>query len=244
MDKVLSPVYFVYKLWIGAVFWSTLLLLFPFFWILLLNRKTYHLAFRLKRFWSWLIRTLIFCPVVIKGKSKLPKKSFVAVSNHISYLDTVFMYALLDRYFLFIGKAELLKWPLFSLFFKKQDIPVHRGNPREAYMSLKLAGEALDRGENIAIYPEGTIPDEAPKMRPFKTGAFKLAIQKQVPIVPIVWHNNHRVMLDPSQLFSFSLPQVIKVTVLDPISTHGKNDADVVSLRDQVFDTIQQHLKK
>ena len=121
---------------------------------------------------------------------------------------------------------------------------MHRGNPREAYMSLKLAGEALDRGENIAIYPEGTIPDEAPKMRPFKTGAFKLAIQKQVPIVPIVWHNNHRVMLDPSQLFSFSLPQVIKVTVLDPISTHGKNEADVVSLRDQVFDTIQQHLKK
>jgi 1-acyl-sn-glycerol-3-phosphate acyltransferase len=243
MDKVLSPVYFVYKLWIGAVFWSTLLALFPFFWILLYNKTTYPQAFQLKRFWSWLIRTLIFCPVVVKNKDKFPNQPFIVTSNHISYLDTVFMYALLERYFLFIGKAELLKWPLFSLFFKKQDIPVHRGNPREAFLSLKLAGDALQRGENIAIYPEGTIPDEAPEMRPFKTGAFKLAIAQQVPVVPIVWHNNHQVMLDPSKLFSYSLPRMINVTVLDPISTIGLTEADVVSLRDKVFGKIQACLK-
>lgn len=243
MKTLLGPVYFVYKLWIGAVFWATLLLLFPFFWLLLQSKKTYSLAFLLKRFWSWLIRTLIFCPIVIKNKSFIPKTAFIATSNHISYLDTVFMYAVLDRYFLFIGKAELLKWPLFSLFFRKQDIPVHRGNPREAYLSLQLAGEALNRGENIAIYPEGTIPDEAPIMRTFKTGAFRLAIEKQVPIVPVVWHNNHKVMLDPSKLFSFSLPQLVRVTVLKPISTLGMTEADVVSLRDKVFDCIQDCLR-
>lgn len=243
MRTLLGPVYFVYKLWIGAVFWVTLLLLFPFFWFLLQSKRTYSLAFSLKRAWSWLIRTLIFCPVVIKNKPFIPKTAFIATSNHISYLDTVFMYAVLDRYFLFIGKAELLKWPLFSLFFKKQDIPVHRGNPREAYLSLQLAGEALSRGENIAIYPEGTIPDEAPIMRTFKTGAFRLAIEKQVPIVPVVWHNNHKVMLDPSKLFSFSLPQLVRVTILEPISTLGMTEADVVSLRDQVFDSIQDCLR-
>ena len=101
----------------------------------------------------------------------------------------------------------------------------------------------MQRGENIAIYPEGTIPDEAPEMRTFKTGAFKLAIAQQVPVVPIVWHNNHQVMLDPSKLFSYSLPRMINVTVLDPISTIGLTEADVVSLRDQVFGKMQECLK-
>jgi 1-acyl-sn-glycerol-3-phosphate acyltransferase len=80
-------------------------------------------------------------------------------------------------------------------------------------------------------------------MRAFKTGAFKLAIAQQVPVVPIVWHNNHRVMLDPSKLFSYSLPRRIRATVLDPISTIGLTEADVVSLRDQVFGKIQACLK-
>ncbi len=243
MKKALAPIYFVYKLWIGAMFWLSLIILFPFFWILLSNPTTLKGAMMLKRFWSWWLRFVLICPVVSKGKSNFPQAPYIAVSNHMSYLDTVFMYAVIPDYFLFIGKAELLKWPFFSLFFKKQDIPVHRGNPREAHQSLQAASKALKRGECIAMYPEGTIPDDAPKMKHFKNGAFKLAVENQVPIVPITWHANYKVMLDPSKFWEFSLPQIIRVTIHPPIFTSGMSDHDVVSLREQVWKTIHQAIE-
>jgi 1-acyl-sn-glycerol-3-phosphate acyltransferase len=243
MKKVLAPIYFLYKLWIGAMFWLSLILLFPVFYILLSSPSTLRMALGLKRFWSWWLRVVLLCPVVSKGKSNFPKAPYIAVSNHMSYLDTVFMYAVVPDYFLFIGKAELLKWPFFSLFFKKQDIPVHRGNPREAHQSLQSASQALKRGECIALYPEGTIPDDAPKMKHFKNGAFKLAIDNQVPIVPITWHTNYKVMLDPSKFWEFSLPQIVRVTVHSPIFTSGMGDQDVVDLREQVWKTIHQAIE-
>ena len=164
------------------------------------------------------------------------------VSNHSSYLDTVFMYSVIPDYFLFIGKGELLKWPLFGLFFRKQDIPVHRDQSRLAYNALQKAYEAIDRGECIAMYPEGTIPLHAPKMKAFKNGAFKMAIDKQVPIVPITWVQNYRIMLEPTKFFEFSLPQQVLVVVHEPIETKGMTDEDLVNLRTQVFNTIDSGL--
>lgn len=242
MKKILSPVYFLYKLWIGAMFWSSLIVLYPIFWVLL-HAKAFRASFYLKRFWSWWLRLTLVCPVQVKGAHHFPKEGpYVVVSNHMSYLDTVFMYAVIPDYFLFIGKAELLKWPFFSLFFRKQDIPVHRGNPREAHQSLNAASKALQRGDCIAIYPEGTIPDDAPKMMRFKNGAFKLAIDSQVPIVPITWHFNYKVMLDPAKFWAPSTPHTIRVTVHEPIFTIGKKEQDVVILRDQAWSTIHQTL--
>ena len=132
----------------------------------------------LQKVWSWILSALLFCPINKTFRGKLPKGPYIVVSNHSSYLDTVFMYGVIPDYFLFIGKGELLKWPLFGLFFRKQDIPVHRDQSRLAYNALQKAYEAIDRGECIAMYPEGTIPLHAPKMKAFKNGAFKMAIDK------------------------------------------------------------------
>jgi len=234
----LKPVYFIYKLWIGLIFWLTLLLLYPAFRILLSNSKWYPKAFKLKRLWSFGFQVLLFCPVKVQYKGTIPKSPYIVVSNHCSYLDTVFMYSVIKDYFLFVGKGELLRWPLFSRFFKTMDIPVHRHNSKKAYLALQKAYDAIERGECIALYPEGTIPDYTPKMKSFKNGAFKMAIDKKVPILPVTWLNNHRVMLDPSKIFEYSLPQAIHVVVHETIYTHGYTDADLILLRNKTFNTI------
>lgn len=238
LNTLFAPLYFVYKLWIGVVFWCSLLFLYPFFWILLQRKQWFSAAFHLKRGWSKLFQFLLFCPVHAVYSEKLPKPPYIIVSNHSSYLDTVFMYSVFTDYFLFIGKGELLKWPLFSLFFRKQDIPVHREKGREAYKSLQKAYDAIDQGACVAIYPEGTIPDHAPRMRPFKNGAFKMAIDKQVPIVPVTWIQNHRIMKDPAKIWEYSLPAQVLVHVHAPILPSGAGDQDVVTLRRQVFEAI------
>lgn len=94
------------------------------------------------------------------------------------------MYNVIPEYFLFMGKYELLRWPLFNMFFKDMNIAVNRGSHVEAAKAFRRAANALDRGTSLALFPEGTIPVFTPRLKPFKDGAFKLAIEKQVPIVP------------------------------------------------------------
>ncbi len=224
------------------MFWITLLLMYPLFWILLQKKKWFPAAFKIKRIWSHGFQLLLFCPVKATFKGTLPKPPYIIASNHCSYLDTVFMYSVFNDYFLFIGKGELLKWPLFKLFFKKMDIPVHRTNNKLAYNALQQAYEAIDRGECVAIYPEGTIPLTAPRMKPFKNGAFKMAVDKQVPIVPVTWTTNHRIMGEPAQLFTYSLPCSVRVIVHEAIYPSGKTDGDIITLRHQVFESIDKGL--
>jgi 1-acyl-sn-glycerol-3-phosphate acyltransferase len=241
-DVILAPVYFIYKLWIGFVFWCSLLLLYIPFRILLSKKAWYEKAFDLKRFWSGLLQKFIFCPVQIIGNAEFPKGAFLIASNHSSHLDTVFLYRVVPRYFAFVGKGELLKWPLFRLFFRTSDIPVDRGNSIKAYQSLQKAADILDEGKCVAIYPEGTIPLTSPKMKSFKNGAFRLAIEKNVPIVPITWLTNYRIMNNPEKIFSPSLPHVVRVVVHPPVYPRGSNEQDLIALRQEVFKVINAAL--
>lgn len=175
-------------------------------------------------------------------RGALPPPPYIIVSNHSSYLDTVFMYSVIPDYFLFIGKGELLKWPLFGLFFKKMDIPVHRDNLRHAHQALQQAYNALDNGQCVALYPEGTIPRDAPRMKAFKNGAFRMSLDKQVPIVAVSWVNIWKVMSDPERPFSPSLPRTICAVVHAPIHPQGKDDEDLIALRHKVFETINAAL--
>ena len=238
IDIVLSPVYFVYKLWVGAMFWLTLVLLYPLFALFLRHPSGYAAAFRLKRFWSWLLCTLFFCPIRRTFKAELPPAPFVVVSNHCSYLDTVFMYRVIAPYFVFMGKGELLKWPLFGRFFRTTDIAVERQSLRGSFGAWQRAAEAIDRGHCVAIYPEGTIPDNTPHMLPFKNGAFKLAAEKAVPVVCIAWRNNHKILKEPTRIWEYALPQMIDVVVHEPLL-----GTDPVALRDRARALIQDTLQ-
>jgi len=238
VKALFGPVYFVYKLWIGLMFWASLLFMYPFFLVLLSRKSWFGAAFRLKVIWSKIFQFLLFCPVHITYRASLPRPPYIIVSNHSSYLDTVFMYSVIPDYFLFIGKGELLKWPLFGLFFRKQDIPVMRESNRQSYDAYQKACEALDRSECIALYPEGTIPEHAPRMKSFKNGAFRMAIEKQVPIVPVTFLQNYKIILEPTRLLEYSLPQQVLTVVHEPISTVGMTEADVVTLRQRAFEVI------
>ncbi len=242
MRLLLSPFYLIYKLWIGLVFWTTLILLYPAFFILLQKKKWFPTAFKLKRIWATIIQTMLFCPMKVVGRENLPKPPFIIVSNHSSHLDTVFMYRAINRYFLFIGKGELLKWPLFRLFFRTMDIPIDRMHRKSAYDSLQKAYEALERNECVAIYPEGTIPLSSPRMKSFKNGAFKMAQDRKVPIVPITWQTNYRVINNPEKIFSPSHPSMIRVVIHPAVYPKGDSDNDLIALRNEVFISIDSAL--
>jgi 1-acyl-sn-glycerol-3-phosphate acyltransferase len=119
------------------------------------------------------------------------------------------------------------------------NIAVNRGSHTEAAKAFKKAAVAIDRGVSIAIFPEGTIPAGAPRMRAFKNGAFKLAIEKQVPIVPITFIDHWRLFGEPLELFSRARPGRARAIVHEPVNTVGMGEGDLVALRHRVYEVIE-----
>ena len=236
------PLRWVYKLWFAVVFFSSLVVLYIPFRVLLYTPQRYVKAFRLKRGWAFFLQCALGVPLRIERRAKLPEPPYIICCNHSSYLDIIQMYNVVPRYFLFMGKYELLRWPLFNIFFKGMNIAVNRGSHIEAAKAFRRAAQALDRGTSIAIFPEGTIPAFTPRMKPFKDGAFKLAIEKQVPIVPITFLDHWRYFGEPAEVMSRARPGLARAVVHPPVSTAGLREGDLIALRQQVYRTMEAPL--
>jgi 1-acyl-sn-glycerol-3-phosphate acyltransferase len=236
------PLRWLYKLWFALVFFGSLVVLYPYFRLLLGHPDRYPRAFRMKRRWACFLQWSLGVPQTVENRGTLPEGPYVICCNHGSYLDIIQMYNLMPSYFLFMGKYELLKWPLFNIFFKGMNIAVNRNNRVEAAMALRKAGEAIDRGTSIALFPEGTIPAQAPRMKSFKDGAFRLAIEKQVPIVPVTFVDHWRLFGEPLELFARARPGRARAVLHPPVPTSGMSLDDVVALRHRVYDIIEAPL--
>ncbi len=203
------------------------------------------MAFKLKRLWSRIIYICSGLYPVIKYKSK--KYNFprpcVIVSNHTSYLDIVLSTLYIDHTAVFMAKAELLKIPLFKYFFIYLDIPVDRKSRTGSHKAFLDAGKKIDQNISVVIYPEGTIPANN-KLMPFKNGAFKLAIEKQVPIVPVVNLNNWQFLQNGGFFKSNGRPGIPRIIVGDPIDTKGLTEENIAELKEKVFNFTQQELDK
>lgn len=143
-----------------------------------------------------------FVFVIKLNRMKVPKGPYLIISNHASYFDIFLMYSIFPHHrFLFMGKGEILGYPLIKTFFKGLNIPVHRNDRRLAAKSFMQARQAIEEGWSIVLFPEGGIPDHnRPTMIPFKEGAFKLAKSAGVPIVAVTFLDNHHIFSDPNQL--------------------------------------------
>lgn len=248
MFYIKAPFRFLYKLYFGIVFFGLLLVQFPFYFLFTRKAEWAPAVIWMKRYiWSPLISVFLLVFIKVEGKSKLKKgTTYIYCPNHSSYHDIIFAYWFVYGKALFIGKNELKKWPLLQVFFKngKSDIAIDRKNPREAAKALIMARNRIKQGYGMIIFPEGTIPDNAPVLNEFKNGAFKLAIDNQTPVVPITYINNWQLMSDPAKLFGPCRPGISRIIVHDPIETSGMTDKDVLSLQQQVHAIVEADLKK
>lgn len=234
----------LWKTWFALVFASLLLLLSPLFYLLLITHQ-YKLVYTLKRIWAFFIclfSGLIPHIMYPQGKFEFPSPSII-VANHTSYLDILFSVFYVKKPAIYMGKAELLKIPIFNMFFKYIDIPVRRQNPKDAARAFEKAGEWIDKGYSIIIFPEGTISPQG-VLKPFKNGAFKLAIQKKVPIIPAVNLNNWHLLENGGFFKSNGFPGIAHIIVGKPIPTSTYSEENLLDLQRQVRTFIEQHLNQ
>lgn len=221
-----------------------LVVLYPFFYLFLSKKSWFPLAFKLKKFWAaWIMLVPgLFLKVTRKSGHSYPK-TCIYCGNHVSYLDIVSSYLVVPDYYVFMGKQELSKAPLFKIFFREMNILVDRKSNVGSHRAFMRAGSDIDKGHSVFLFPEGTISSFG-KMRPFKNGAFKLAIEKQVPIVPVTFLNNWKLLQNGGFFKAHGKPGISRIVVHEPISTVGMTEDDLVSLRTQVYGVIQAELEK
>lgn len=245
MRKVIGALCFVYKLWVGIVFVATLLFFYPFIFITLQRLEWRKYSFPINVVWSSTVRLLCLVHVWRIKKHPLPEGPYLIVANHTSYFDIFLMYSILPKHrFLFMGKSEILSYPLVKTFFKKLNIPVHRKDRVKAAKSFIQAKKAIENGWSLVIFPEGGIPDyNRPQMIPFKEGAFKLAKSTGIPIVPLTFLDNYHMFSDPDQL-DYAHPGLSRVMMHKTISAEQVTTLSEKELNDLVFDLIAQPLRE
>lgn len=235
----------IYKGWMALYFAVSLTVLFPLFRLFLSREAWFPRCFRLMQFWAATIQLAGGYRLRIsREEPQLPAGPVVFCSNHHSYLDIVMMYRVVPRYFVFLGKAEIESWPLFRVFFTRgMNILVDRKSRSGAARAYVRSKEEIDKGRSLAIFPEGTIPESAPSLIRFKDGAFKLAVEKQIPVVPITYIDNWRLLSIGKKKPDRSGPGLCRVVMHKAIATKGLTEADIPALRQQVFDVIADTLE-
>ncbi len=243
MKWIGAPFRFLYKIYFGIIFIISGTILYPYFLLALRGKNKFKNAVKVKRLWSDIICLFCFIIVRVDGKENFNRNDqYIICANHASYLDIILMYKIVPHDFAFLGKAEVLKWPLVNIFFKRGiDIPVFRGNRKKAAESLLNAKEALASGRSLAIFPEGKMQDSPPKMERFKNGAFSLAMEYNVSIIPLTFKNNYKLFSDHEDVFGAGNPGIAKIIIHPKIEVN--KETDLVTLRNQTYDIIKKGLE-
>jgi len=234
----------IYTVWALTWFLVVFLILFPFF-VLFLQREQWKPAGQfLNKLWAHIVFAACFLPTkMVYHYRPSSKKSYVYCANHSSYMDIPSLCFALPGYFMFIGKASLAKVPLFGYTFTRLHIPVNRSSAKSKLETLKRSLEAIEKGRSVAYFPEGTISKKKqPQMIDFKDGAFRVAIEKQVPIIPVTIPFNWLILPDDGSF----MPRrhLMKVIIHKPISTKGMTLDDLDELKSKTKSIILEELMK
>jgi 1-acyl-sn-glycerol-3-phosphate acyltransferase len=165
-----------------------------------------------------------------------PRRPHVVVSNHESFTD-ILLISHLPWEMKWLSKAELFRLPVMGwLMHLAGDIPLKRGFGPSAIEAIAKCREALANRVSVMIFPEGTRSPTA-EMLPFKDGAFRLAIDAGVSILPLAVHGTSTAL--PKHDWRFGRSTAV-VKVLDPVETTDLTAADVPALKQRVRDIIEK----
>jgi 1-acyl-sn-glycerol-3-phosphate acyltransferase len=207
-----------------------------------LFETTGRMQVAIARAWARMLLRVSFVRLEIEGLEKVdPNGSYVFVANHLSYMDTPCILASIPVQFRFMAKKGLFKIPFLGYHLSRAGhIAVPRDNPREAIRAMAEAGKVIrDKGISVLIFPEGGRSADA-KLKPFKEGAFYIAINAGVPVVPVALAGSEKILPFGSGTVS---PGHVRLRIGEPISTAGMTAKDRGALAQRLYDRVYEMLE-
>jgi 1-acyl-sn-glycerol-3-phosphate acyltransferase len=239
-NRFLFSLYQVYK-WLIVIPMAVILaaitglFAFPVIWIF--GQKAGQIGGRI---WSRLCSLITPMTVSVTGRENIdPKQSYIIAANHQSQYDIFAIYGWLPIDFRWVMKIELRKVPIFGAYSEHAGhICIDRSNPLKAMQSINRAKEKLAAGTSIFFFPEGTRSRDG-ELLPFKMGAFRLALDMQLPILPITISGTRDIL--PSGTLKL-FPGHVRIIVHKPIDIREFNDQTIVQLAHRTRFAIQNGL--
>tara|TARA_R110002012_G_scaffold283090_2_gene473114 strand:- start:62028 stop:62759 length:732 start_codon:yes stop_codon:yes gene_type:complete len=182
-----------YRIWFYVLVAVPIIIMLPLLLMSILKESWYPYFYRLARLWArFILIGMGFNTHISLAEKPERKASYMFIANHTSMADIMLMLVVSENPFVFVGKKELAKIPLFGFFYKRTCILVDRSSEKSRKAVFLRAQRRLKQGLSICIFPEGGVPDEDVILDGFKDGAFRLAINHQIPIVPLVFLDNKK----------------------------------------------------
>ena len=167
---------------------------------------------------------------------------YIFVANHISYMDIPAIVRGLHQPIRVLGKYEMVKYPVFGLIYRMAVVVVDRSSPEKRAKSVRALKASLKHGISIFIFPEGTFNETGKPLKELYDGAFRIAIETQTPIKPILfldtWHRMHY-----RSVFSLS-PGRSRTVFLKEIPVEGLTGKDVGILKERVRQVMEEKLRE
>jgi 1-acyl-sn-glycerol-3-phosphate acyltransferase len=237
-----NPLKSLFAIWFGLCTLISFLILYPIILYGLYKPTRYPFGHKVRRFWGSFLLFMGF--IRVKQIIEEPfdyNKPYIICPNHTSQLDIVTLTVKLNQLdFSFMAKKELEEIPLFGIWFRTIDIAVDRKNVRKAAEAYIKATRFFDSNRSLVIFPEGTISNQVPKLIKFKDGPFRLAIEKQIDILPVTIIGNNIVL--PDQGVLEGKPGKTYQIIHKPISTKGLTLENTEELKNQVYNIINSKL--
>jgi 1-acyl-sn-glycerol-3-phosphate acyltransferase len=246
MKILLKPFQLIYSLYAFLLFILLMLIVFPFTIVAspLGKIRGGNFIYRISQLWA----DIWFFLIGIRQKNIFvshprPGGQYIFVANHISFLDVPSLLISCRQYRIrVLGKLEMRKIPVFGYIYRNGVVMVDRGSPENRARSVQILKSVLGKGISIFIFPEGTFNETSNPLKAFFDGAFRIAIETQTPIKPLLFLDNH-VRMNYKSIFSIN-PGKSRTVFLEEISVKGLNPADLEILKTRVYESMENLLLK
>ena len=245
MRYLLKPLQWIYCLYAISLFILTML---PIFLLSLLASlfgqiRGGNMIYRFCNLWGdvWFFLIGIYQKNIFETPHD-KNNQYVFVANHISYLDSPALVKAIRQPLRALGKIEMTKIPIFGFIYSYAAVKVDRSNAENRAKSMCNLKSILNKGISIIVFPEGTFNMTHHPLKGFYDGAFRVAIETQTPIKPLLFLDTYDRM-NYHSIFSLN-PGRSRSVFLDEISVEGLTTDDIEMLREKVFSIMGKKLRE
>lgn len=196
---------------------------------------------RLCMLWADLWFPLIF--IWHSKKYEVPhdkSKAYIFVTNHISYIDAAIIPKAYRQPIRPLGKIETSKVPVFGFIYKNAIVTVDRSSAEHRANSVRVLKSLIKKGISVLVFPEGTFNMTTKPLKEFYDGAFRVAIETQTPIKPVLFLDAYKRM--PYESLFLMTPGQSRIVYLDEIPVSGYSLNDISMLKEKVYNIMEEKL--
>ena len=245
MKILLKPLQWIYSIYAFILFVAIMLVVLPFVVVFSFfgRIKGGNLIYKVCKIWGYLWYFL----VGIKHKNiyEAPldlSRQYIFVANHTSYMDIPPIVVAMDQPVRVLAKSELAKVPLFGFIYKKATVLVDRSNAEKRTQSIAEMRFFLQNHISIFIFPEGTFNETGKPLKDFYDGAFRIAIETETPVKPVLFPDSVN-RLHHNSILSLT-PGLLRAVFLEEISVENMSMEDLPWLKQKVYEAMEAGLRR